>query len=246
VINSIKELLVNAITQIEAIKIEANNTDKLYIKVAEQFRSLIDNGYFKVGDRFPAERALAEKLRVSRQTIREAMIALELSGLIDIRTGSGAYVTGIKNKSYNSPVVGQGIGLFEIIEMRYILEPEICALAAIRITDKQIKVLNNIINEMETLDEDAEVFEELDNKLHLAITEYSKNEAMKESINWLWKLRRESIFTNCIQAEIKKQGLCIDEHKKIVSAIAQRNPERARIAMKVHLDNATTTTNFEL
>ena len=107
-------------------------------------------------------------------------------------------------------------------------------------------VIKDIIKEMEVADITPEAFEAADNKLHLAIAEASENEAIKESIKWLWKLRSESIFTNCIQDEIKKQGLCIDEHKKIVLAIAQKNPERARIAMKNHLDNATTTTDFDL
>lgn len=231
--------------QFETIKVEEKHTQRLYIKVAEQLRSLIDNGYFKVGDRFPAGRALADKLGVSRATIREAMIALEISGFIEIRIGSGAYVTDKKSKNH-SGLVGHGIGLFEVLEMRYILEPEICALTATRISDKQIQKLKDIIGEMEVADISAKSFEEADTKLHVAIAEFCENEAMKESIQWLWKIRSESVFSKCIQEEIKKQGLCIDEHKKIVFAIAQRNPERARIAMKNHLDNATTTTAFDL
>lgn len=227
------------------MQFETIKTDRLYIKVAEQLRTLIDNGYFKIGDKFPAERALAEKLGVSRPTIREAMISLELAGLIEIRTGSGIYVADNKHENDNENIEG-GVGLAEILEMRYILEPEVCALAASRITDKNIQQLKTIIKEMEALDITPEDFEKLDCKLHLAIAEASGNEAIKESIKWLWKLRSESIFTNCIQEEIKKQGLCIDEHKKIVAAIVQKNPERARVAMKNHLDNATTTTDFDL
>jgi GntR family transcriptional repressor for pyruvate dehydrogenase complex len=227
------------------MQFETIKTDRLYIKVAEQLRTLIDNGYFKVGDSFPAERALAEKLGVSRPTIREAMIALELSGLVEIRTGSGIYVTG-KKQDETSGLLENGVGLAEILEMRYILEPEVCALAASRITDIQIQHLKDIIKEMEVVDITPEAFEKADCKLHLAIAEASENEAIKESIKWLWKLREESIFTSCIQEEIEKQGVCIDEHKRIVSAIAQKNPERARIAMKNHLDNATTTTDFDL
>lgn len=230
----------SATMQFETIK-----TDRLYIKVAEQLRSLIDNDYFKVGDRFPAERALAEKLGVSRPTIREAMIALELSGLVEIRTGSGIYVIN-KEPKKESGLVGSGIGPHEILEMRYILEPEICALAATRVSDEQIKNLNAVIKEMEVPNISAESFELADNKLHLAIAEACQNEAMKESIQWLWKLRTESIFTNCIIEAINKQGPCIEEHKKIVLAISQKNPERARVAMKNHLDNATTTIDFDL
>jgi DNA-binding FadR family transcriptional regulator len=227
------------------MEFEAIKTERLYIKVAEQLRTLIDNDHFKVGDRFPAERVLAEKLGVSRPTIREAMIALEISGLVDIRTGSGIYVANKKNESFNGPV-GKSIGFDEILEMRYILEPEICALAAARINDIQIQELKELIKTMEAVDITPEAFEIVDHQLHIAIAAASENAAMETSIQWLWKLRVESIFTHCIEEEISKQGLCIEEHKKIVLAITQRNPERARIAMKNHLDNATTTTEFDL
>ena len=227
------------------MQLEAIKTDRLYMKVAEQLRSLIENGFFKVGDRFPSEKELALKLEVSRPTIREAMIALEISGLVDIRSGVGTYVKDRKNKNQNS-LVSQGIGPFEILEMRYFLEPEICALAALRIKEEGIEKLKNILKLMEDTSISAESFEKIDNDLHIAIAESCGNEAMEESIKWLWKLRTESIFVNCIQAEIKKQGLCIEEHRTIVSAIIQRQPDKARAAKQKHLENATTTTGFEL
>lgn len=219
-------------------------SDRLYIKVAEQLRALIEKKVFKVGDKFPAERALAEKLGVSRPTIREAMIALELSGFIEIRTGSGIYVT---NSQSNNTIetIHKGISPFDILEMRYILEPEICALAATRIDDAQIKKLQEIIVEMEAAKE-AQDFENADSKLHNAIAEASQNSAMQASIKWLWKLREDSVLKNLVIEAIKKQGLCIEEHKRIVMAITQRNPEKARLAMKNHLDSATTTIDFEL
>ncbi|WP_440877084.1 FadR/GntR family transcriptional regulator [Thalassotalea sp. PLHSN55] len=219
-------------------------TDRLYIKVAEQLTTLIENGVFKVGDKFPAERALAEKLGVSRPTIREAMIALEISGLIEIRTGSGIYVTENKVKD-DTALIGQSIGPFEVLEMRYILEPEICALAAARVNDQQVEQLKDIIKEMEAAT-DAQTFEDTDCKLHNAIAQMSQNSALQASIAWLWKLRNESVLKNLVLEAITKEGLCIEEHKKIVNAIAQKNPEKARLAMKNHLDNATTTIDFEL
>lgn len=227
------------------MQLEAIKTDRLYMKVAEQLRSLIENGFFKVGDRFPSEKELALKLEVSRPTIREAMIALELSGLIDIRSGVGTYIKDTKGKKNNTPVA-QGIGPFEILEMRYFLEPEICALAALRIKEEEIEKLKSILESMADPKISPESFEKVDNDLHTAIAEACGNEAMEETIKWLWKMRTESIFVNCIQAEIKKQGLCVEEHRKIVLAIIQREPEKARIAMKKHLENATTTIGFDL
>lgn len=227
------------VDQFKAIK-----TDRLYIKVADQLRTLIENEVFKVGDKFPAERALAEKLGVSRPTIREAMVALELSGLIEIRTGSGIYVSSNKvNETVD--IISKGIGPFEILEMRYILEPEVCALAATRITDEQIKQLKQIVTEMEGA-KDATAYEIADGKLHIAIAMASNNNAMQASISWLWKLRQESVLSNLVIEAIERQGPLIEEHKRIVMAIAQRNPEKARLAMKNHLDRATTTIDLEL
>ena len=132
------------------MELQAVKTDRLYIKVAEQLSKLVKDGAIKPGERFPAERDLAERLGVSRPTIREAMIALELSGVIEIRTGSGIYVSKKKTKVETQIDSGdKGVGPFEILEIRYILEAEACALAAARITDEQIAQLKEALKEME-------------------------------------------------------------------------------------------------
>jgi DNA-binding FadR family transcriptional regulator len=215
-------------------------TDRLYIKIAEQLRGLIESGVYKPGDRFPAERALAEKLGVSRPTIRETMIALEISGIIEIRTGSGIYVSNKSNVTIPK-LTDKGIGPFEILEMRYILESEICALAATKITDEQIDKLNDLIKEMEEEEKQPGSTEKADSKFHLLIAEASQNSALYESVKWLWNLRSKSVLSNSFFQTIRKEGVhpSIEDHKKIVTALAQRNPERASLAMKNHIDNAT-------
>lgn len=215
-------------------------TDRLYIKIAEQLRGLIENDIYKPGDRFPAERALAEKLGVSRPTIREAMIALELSGIIEIRTGSGIYVSDKRHVTIPR-MTDKGIGPFEILEMRYILEPEICALAATKITDKQIVELHELIKEMEEEEKLPDATEKADCKFHLLIAEASQNSALYESVKWLWDLRSKSVLSNSFFQTIRKEGVhpSIEDHKKIALALSQRNAERASLAMKNHIDNAT-------
>lgn len=215
-------------------------TDRLYIKIAEQLRGLIESGVYSPGDRFPAERMLAEKLGVSRPTIREAMIALEISGIIEIRTGSGIYVSNKVPES--APVLtDKGIGPFEILEMRYVLEPEVCALAAARITDEQITRLNRIIKDMEEEEKQPDSSEKADGEFHMLIAEACQNSAMYQSVKWLWELRNKSILSDSFLKVIRKEGVhpSIEDHKKIAQALAQRNPERALLAMKNHIDNAT-------
>ncbi|WP_440877085.1 FadR/GntR family transcriptional regulator [Thalassotalea sp. PLHSN55] len=219
---------------------QAITTDRLYIKIAEQLRGLIEKGVYKAGDRFPAERALAEKLGVSRPTIREAMIALELSGIIEIRTGSGIYVSNRANLSAPK-LTDKGIGPFEILEMRYILESEICAIAATKITDEQVSRLYELIDEMEEEEKRPDASEQADGKFHLLIAEAAQNSALYESVKWLWDLRSKSVLSHSFFQTIRKEGIqpSIDDHKKIAFALEQRNPERASLAMKNHIENAT-------
>ena len=115
------------------------NGKRLYYSVANKIRGLIEEGAFPPGSRLPGERDLAEKFGVSRMTVREAEIALEAVGLLDIRIGSGVYVM-------RSPASGNGaaaIGACELTEARAAMESEAAALAASAITDEELNTLEN-------------------------------------------------------------------------------------------------------
>ncbi len=213
-------------------------TDRLYIKVAEQLTNLIEDGSLKPGDKFPAERYLAEKLGVSRPTIREAMIAMELAGNIEIRTGSGVYVSPQKPKLERAD---KGVGPFEILETRYILESEACALAAARITDEQIHRLKQVIGDMEEEQKHEDASEKADWEFHNIIAEASQNSAIASIVNWLWELRNNSELSTAFLERLRKKGVhpSIEDHRRIVAALESRNPEKARAAMREHIDNAT-------
>ncbi len=218
--------------------LQAIKTNRLYIKVADQLTKLIESGAIKPGERFPAERELAEKLGVSRPTIREAMIAMELSGIIEIRTGSGIYV------SKQKPLLearDKGVGPFEIMEIRYIIESEACALAATRITDEQIEKLKETLIAMEEEEKLPDASEKADWKFHLLIAEAAQNSAIYSVVNWLWELRNQSELSTAFFEKIRQEGVhpSINDHRKIVEALEKRNPEKARMAMKVHIENAT-------
>lgn len=222
------------------LELQTIKSDRLYMKVAEQLKKLITNEMIKPGERFPSERELAEQLGVSRPTIREAMIALELSGVIEIRTGSGIYVTHKKSR-INDIISDKGAGPFEILEIRYILEAEACALAAARITDAQLTQLRETIKEMEEEEKQADASERADQKFHSIIAEACQNSAISSVVEWLWKLRNESDLSTMFLQRIREEGVhpSIQEHKNILAALEKRNPERARTAMKVHIENAT-------
>lgn len=220
------------------LDLQVIKADRLYIKVAQQLSKLIRDGGIKPGERFPAERDLAVKLGVSRPTIREAMIALELSGIIEIRTGSGIYVTG---KKPSLETIDRGIGPFEILEIRYIVESEACALAAERITEEQLVQLRQALREMEEEEKQEDATEKADWKFHSIIAEASQNSAIYQVVNWLWELRNESVLSTTFLENIRKEGIhpSLNDHRRILEALEKRNAERARIAMKNHIDNAT-------
>ena len=120
-------------------------TERLYVRVARQVSELIQSDNVNPGDKLPSERDLANILNVSRPSIREAMIALEVSGVIEVRTGSGIYVC----ENQFVPVTDEGVGPFEILEIRLIVEPAACALAAERITNEQLARLQQLYTELE-------------------------------------------------------------------------------------------------
>jgi GntR family transcriptional repressor for pyruvate dehydrogenase complex len=223
------------------LQLQIIKSDRLYLKVAAQLNKLIEDGVIKPGQRFPSERELAERLGVSRPTIREAMIALELSGVIEIRTGSGIYVTKQQHKP-EPELNDKGVGPFEILEIRYIIESEACALAAARITDEQIQALREVVEEMEEEEKQPDASEKADQKFHSIIAQACQNSAIASVVEWLWDLRNESQLSTAFLQRIRQEGVhpSISEHRKILQALEQRNPEKARTAMKLHIENATT------
>ena len=109
--------------------LEAVEARRLYRQVADQLRSLIDSGEYAVGSRLPTERELAEQLKISRPTVREALIALEVEGRVRIRVGSGIYVIDPADAA-PTPAVGGIEGPFELLRAREFLESAIAEQAA--------------------------------------------------------------------------------------------------------------------
>src|SRR5688572_27394524 len=119
---------------------------RLYEQISQKLAKAIADGEYELGQRLPSERELAQSFGVSRPTVREAIIALELDELVEVRLGSGVYVTN------RLPPGGQegtkDIGPFELLEARRVIEGECCALAALRIGDEQLKQLSDLVAEM--------------------------------------------------------------------------------------------------
>src|SRR3982751_1364338 len=111
---------------------------RLYRQIAAQLSALIASGEFAVGQRLPSERELAVQLGVSRPSLREALIALELEGLVEVRVGAGIWVTAASGRGAETPVQHEGEGPFELLRARWLIEGEVAAMAAREATDADL------------------------------------------------------------------------------------------------------------
>lgn len=171
------------------------------------------------------------------------MIALELDGLVDVRTGSGVYVT------HTTPPGGalgaRDIGPFELLAARRAIEGESCAMAAARITAAQLTQLSELIAEMRNENEhDVELSEAADRRFHEVIAEATENSGMLAAVQMLWEARARSPQSRSMSAKVRELGVKprIDEHTAIVKALTRRDPDAARAAMREHLTHVLAAT----
>ncbi len=208
---------------------------RLYQQVAEKLAAAIAAGDYPAGTRLPAERKLAERFEVSRPTVREAIIALELAGCVEVKGGSGVYVIDSEASAFSA---GESdIGAFEILQARMMFEGEAAGLAAREMSEAEIKELEVILEEMveeNASDSNAEVADE---KFHLHIARCTHNDAVVSVCEHLWKLRNNSSVSARILEKVRQVGSKprIEEHRRILDAIRKRDPEGARNAMRDHL-----------
>ena len=208
---------------------------KLYQQVASTIMAAITAGNYKPGERLPSERDLAAAFKVSRPTIREAMIALEIRGLAESRHGSGIYVS--DNPAAQVPAGDLDIGAFELTEARRLFEGEAAALAATTITDEQLQELEAIIAEM--VDENArkQKGEIADRSFHVTIARATRNSAISTVIENLWDMRYKSPLCAYMLERARRVGVQprISEHRKILAALRKHDSKGARKAMRDHL-----------
>lgn len=194
----------------------------------------MNSGKFAIGDRLPAERELAIEYGASRPAVREALIALEVQGFIEVRVGSGAYVCRLPGQGEQP---GFAITAFELTEARLLFEGEAAALAAMHITDEQLERLDALVNDMAVENLHAEVTEEADRDFHLTIAAATRNAGVLRTIEDLWHLR--SVSPECAllhsKARDAKVRPVVQEHAKIVEALRAGDPNAARLAMRAHL-----------
>lgn len=208
---------------------------RLYKGIARALIEDLHKGTYAVGDKMPAERDLATKMGVSRPVVREAMLALEVLGLIEVRLGAGTFVTRLPGEA-DAPEFS--VSPFELVEARLMFEGEAAALAATHITDGEIAQLQDLILAIQQENRQPDGEENADMAFHMTIARASRNVAVEKAIEQLWLLRWTSPECKLLLEKARTANVrpVVDEHTAIVDALKARDPAAARSAMRVHLE----------
>ncbi|MBP1208010.1 DNA-binding FadR family transcriptional regulator [Duganella sp. 1411] len=213
---------------------------RMYRVVAERIQELIREQHLAPGARLPAERELAASLRVSRASLREGLIALELGGVVEVRGGSGVYVCEPAASPAALPEAGPGP--FEVLSARGVIETEVAAMAAKNASPAALDAIDAALREMERSHEDRSSNELADREFHLAIARATGNTALVGVIDYLW--RQRSSLWHRLKEHYRTEELRMStllDHRTIFAAIAARDASGARKAMRIHLARVTRT-----
>jgi DNA-binding FadR family transcriptional regulator len=222
-------------------------TQRLYRQIADQLRVAIKANEWPVGDRLPAERDLAKQLGVSRPSVREALIALEVEGYVEVRTGSGVYVMDSSRRASAASAQAHPSewGPLELIRARRVLEGEIAAIAAASAKRKDIAAMAVALEAMVNDSSKGILPLQGDRDFHSAIVQSCGNSVLIDTVQRFWDARRGPMFERMIDhfETPASWNSAIDEHRKILAAIKQHDPAMARTAMHEHMDRSHTRFN---
>src|SRR5829696_845073 len=172
-------------------------TERLYQRVAQEVGELIRRGEFPIGERLPSERDLARQLGVSRPVIREAMIALEIAGLVDIKTGSGIYVRHPVPEGVQPAIIfDAGPSPFEIIAARKMLEPEVAFAAASNCSTADLAFIGEALELMKQAIATRSDFMAADRLFHTRVATATRNTVLISIVDQLWGHILTPLFSN--------------------------------------------------
>ena len=215
---------------------------RLYRQIAEQLRTLMTAGEFMPGSRLPAERDLAKQFGVSRPSVREELIALEVEGWVEVRTGSGVYVLERAGKpsSEDRKVPPAEWGPLELIRARRVIEGEIAFLAATQSKKKHIQAIRDAIDLMQEDTDRGVAPLEGDRAFHTAIAQACDNVVLLETVQTFWDARRGPLFERLGDyfETVPSWRMAITEHEAILAAIRAHDGQGARAAMQQHMDKS--------
>ncbi len=209
----------------------------LSVEICERLTGFIVRGEWAVGMKIAPERDLTNQLGVGRSSIREALKALEVMGLVESRPGDGTYVCD-RSRFFSGPllwaITSNSAGeVRELIEARRVIETELCGLAAERATADDLKKLGHLLDEMEAGLDDQDRFLSADLDFHVALARSADNRILMNALEMIRNLMRQWIRQALLVPEVPEEALA--QHKAIFMGIAKRNPQQATDAMRAHL-----------
>jgi DNA-binding FadR family transcriptional regulator len=210
---------------------------RLYRQIADQIASLIDRGEYPAGARLPAERELATVLGVSRTSVREAIICLELAGRVEVRVGTGIFVCKTPPRPSAAVDDPDMPGPFDLLAARQVIEGEIAALSAKTIRRSDIAQLRESMERMRASDANAEPRNAADREFHLTIAQATGNSALTAVVARLWAARAHPLWKR-IESHFHTPALrarSLEDHAAIVAALEAHDADGARQAMHRHL-----------
>lgn len=204
-------------------------------QTSERIIQLIINNDWSVGNKLPNEYELAEMLEVGRSTIREAIKALVSRNILEIRRGAGTFISkkcGIADDPLGLTFVKDKFKLaVDLLEVRFMIEPSIAAIAAVKATEEEIQQISNLCDEIEELILKGEPYMDRDIEFHTAIARSSKNLVVGNLIPIINS--SIAIFMDITNQKLRSET--IETHREVVNAIKERDSNGARDAMYLHL-----------
>lgn len=216
-------------------------TQKVYEKIVEQIKQLIIDGQLQPGDKLLSERELADTLNVSRASLREALTALEIMGIISIRPGEGSFVRRASFEEMMEPLSFflqvEIDDIMQVLEVRKILEVEAVALAATRATEEELEAIRKAVESMVEQIETGEIGEVADADFHFAVARAANNPILMSLMNTI-----SDLMTNVFRSSRQKMFLIenmpetlYQAHYGIYEAIVSHDPKQAQQRMRDHL-----------
>ncbi|MFN4193947.1 MAG: FadR/GntR family transcriptional regulator [Tabrizicola sp.] len=218
-------------------------SEKLSSAVVRQIEQLILRGILRPGERLPSERDLAEKLGVSRPSLRDAIAELADNGLLVSRAGSGIFVADVLGSAFSPALIrlfsSHEEAVFDYIAFRRDIEGLAAERAAVHGSETDLRVIDTIFRKMEQAHQKRDPSDEaqLDAEFHMAIIEASHNVIMLHMLRSMFDLLRQGVFYNrqmMFRNRMTRDHL-LDQHRAINAGVQARDPEAARAAVTAHL-----------
>ena len=207
---------------------------KLYESIAKNLEQKIRQGIYRPGTRLPGERELAKQFKVSRVTIRQALIALQALGSIQVRAGSGAHVLA---SNTSKMVLSSDVSALEVTEARLLIESEVAALAAEHMNPGTEQRLEDLVREMSRKDHgSSEISDLADRDFHLTIALAAGNSVLYELVCQLWQIRLEVPAVRKVYDAVCVEDATLRgaEHQEILDTLKCRDPLGAKRTMRQH------------